>query len=521
MITFAALLSELESRGFRVLGWGKCTPRRYALRCDAPGTPGAVCVALAVDYSSDLLGAAEGLVLLGSLRDDLPLDSAVVASDGTVGEALAALQTVVDEILVDYRRRAECKLALTDALAACTGLEGLLRVASSYTGNPAFLQDPSSKLMAADDMTRLRSLDDSVLKDTLRTGFVPAENYIHYGLGEILEKLILSGKPLLMGGGYAHQHRRLLMRIRVSDQFVGHLTFLEDQRRFSAFDEWLIRVLSDLVAVELQKQGNHLQAFDAYRSILLELLEQDTTRERLRARCAVAGWSPGASLYCLVIRPDGSFIGGEPANEGLKPQLFYLKQLLPRQIALLRGGSIFVLLDMRDAADFAQTKELLEPFLSKNHLIGGTSRNFSDLMETAHYYTQALTVLGLGVVLQLPGPLYCHWDVYMYELLSRVDESYIKDFCPPKIQAVWEQDSREGTALFQTAYEYLLAGRRATQVARKLFVHKNTVLYRVERFCIQTGLDLSAPEDGFRLYLAEKVLRLLETSQQVAANQLP
>jgi hypothetical protein len=74
--------------------------------------------------------------------------------------------------------------------------------------------------------------------------------------------------------------------------------------------------------------------------------------------------------------------------------------------------------------------------------------------------------------------------------------------------------SAAGKALFETATTYLDGGGGLESTARLLFVHANTVRYRLGRIALVTGYDLSQPREAHTVRLALAVGRLDETSQR-------
>jgi len=71
-----------------------------------------------------------------------------------------------------------------------------------------------------------------------------------------------------------------------------------------------------------------------------------------------------------------------------------------------------------------------------------------------------------------------------------------------------------GGALFETATTYLDGGGGLESTARVLFVHPNTVRYRLGRIAAVTGYDLSQPREAHTVRLALAVGRLAEPTQR-------
>jgi DNA-binding PucR family transcriptional regulator len=82
------------------------------------------------------------------------------------------------------------------------------------------------------------------------------------------------------------------------------------------------------------------------------------------------------------------------------------------------------------------------------------------------------------------------------------------------IDRIYRPLSAAGKALFETATTYLDGGGGLESTARILFVHPNTVRYRLRRISVVTGYDLSQPREAHTVRLALAVGRLAVSSQR-------
>ena len=73
-----------------------------------------------------------------------------------------------------------------------------------------------------------------------------------------------------------------------------------------------------------------------------------------------------------------------------------------------------------------------------------------------------------------------------------------------------------GPALSETLDSYLDSGGAIEACARKLFVHPNTVRYRLKRIADFTGRDPAVPRDAYVLRVAATVGRLTRHSYQAS-----
>lgn len=72
----------------------------------------------------------------------------------------------------------------------------------------------------------------------------------------------------------------------------------------------------------------------------------------------------------------------------------------------------------------------------------------------------------------------------------------------PGLPLLQEYDEKNNTELCQTVKTFLRQGCRASQTARVMIVHRNTLLYRLQKAQEIGGFDLGDPDDAFLLRLS-------------------
>jgi len=77
-----------------------------------------------------------------------------------------------------------------------------------------------------------------------------------------------------------------------------------------------------------------------------------------------------------------------------------------------------------------------------------------------------------------------------------------------------------GPALTETLDAYLDSGGAIEACARKLFVHPNTVRYRLKRIADFTGRDPTTPRDAYVLRVASTVGRLTRQAQHSSTSNM-
>jgi len=106
-------------------------------------------------------------------------------------------------------------------------------------------------------------------------------------------------------------------------------------------------------------------------------------------------------------------------------------------------------------------------------------------------------------------------DLGVYRLLIRLRETpELWSFYRETLANLAEYDKRQHSDLIKTLEAYFnnLGNLRATSEA--LHVHRNTLLYRLERIKEISGMDLDNAEEHFALWLAVRVHRILATLEE-------
>ncbi len=97
-----------------------------------------------------------------------------------------------------------------------------------------------------------------------------------------------------------------------------------------------------------------------------------------------------------------------------------------------------------------------------------------------------------------------------YLLLDRAREPQIQEFVVRTLNGIWDDDDPDGGFLVKTTEAFFANGANLTRAARSLFIHPNTLYYRLNRILELTGLNPRDGRDAFHLQLAIALRRTLE-----------
>ena len=108
------------------------------------------------------------------------------------------------------------------------------------------------------------------------------------------------------------------------------------------------------------------------------------------------------------------------------------------------------------------------------------------------------------------GRLTYFGDLGIYRLLFAIrDQHELEAFYEDTLGALVDYDRRREGDLVKTLTAYFAAGSSPGEAASQLHLHRNTLLYRLNRIRAITGLDLDDPDTRLSLHLALKVGEIL------------
>ncbi|MDR0518474.1 MAG: helix-turn-helix domain-containing protein [Clostridiales Family XIII bacterium] len=139
-------------------------------------------------------------------------------------------------------------------------------------------------------------------------------------------------------------------------------------------------------------------------------------------------------------------------------------------------------------------------------LIVGVSRYFTSLVDMRTHYLEAVNAIDIGTVLQHHNPYMFTDELSIYRMFRSVKES-LDVYCSQKVRDLDDYDKKHKSDLCRTLQVFLENKQNFSRAADILFIHKNTVRYRVEQ-CMRLLFGHSENEED--LFTIQLSLRILE-----------
>lgn len=184
-----------------------------------------------------------------------------------------------------------------------------------------------------------------------------------------------------------------------------------------------------------------------------------------------------------------------------------------------RESTVLCMLPVSDSAlPPRELTEVLRERLNHDHpgIALALGRPAAELSEWRRALEEADQALSLGRELFGPERVLAFSDLGVYRLLVLLrDAPELWSFYRETLSKLAAYDQKQGGELFRTLEAYFnhLGNLRAT--SESLHVHRNTLLYRLERIKQISGFDLNNAEEFFAIWLAVRAHRVLRTMQEV------
>ena len=329
------------------------------------------------------------------------------------------------------------------------------------------------------------------------------------------EQAVLSGAP-----------GREVLPLRVADATVGELRY---RPRGEPPPPALVRMVGTLIALEVERSRGPERASEAaVASFVCDLLERRVTdRDNIIARGNELGadLSAGASVIVARAHPHRPEEGdwrarilamAERGARGVAPGAL----AAPVHVAVSRSAQapvaaeLVVIVPAQDSQLAGRVGEALrrelESSLQSFSIVIGLSRPAADPVDVHRAGFEALLAANVA---EAQGDVVLSFEATgAYRLLLPAmsdDPGELERFHEETVAPLLAYDDQYETELVKTLETFLDEDGSVARTSEKLFTHRHTIRYRLERVRELTGLDVSSTDGRERLGLGLKSMRVL------------
>lgn len=138
----------------------------------------------------------------------------------------------------------------------------------------------------------------------------------------------------------------------------------------------------------------------------------------------------------------------------------------------------------------------------------GVGGRVKELKDIALSYAQAASALRYAEVFESKGNIHSYREFMLVKMLEEVPESKLAEFlyqlCDENASEIFEDDDMLGTA-----EEFLQSSLNVSETSRNLYMHRNTLLYRLDKIEKATGLNIRQFSDAVSFRVLTILYKLL------------
>lgn len=315
---------------------------------------------------------------------------------------------------------------------------------------------------------------------------------------------------------------RLVAPVVVEQEVLGYILLLMNGRAFQELDFVAAEQAATVCALVMLKERAALEVEHRLQGdLLFDLCQGRHQPEKdFLHRASLLGYDLHRPRAVVLLELDaGAQAQGEAADPLGRVRRFLdavrplVQEYAPDALVAAQGESVLMLAPEDGIGPRALAEKVHARLTS---LLGqavrvGVGSVCHTLTDYARSYREARQALLIARRRGLPGQISSFSDLGIYQVLFQVpDAGALRDFAQRTLGPLLDYDREHGTPLVYTLDQFLKHHGNRQATCRAVFVHINTLNYRLRRIGEILGVSLDSHADRLNLDLA---LRILETTE--------
>ncbi|EQB38518.1 hypothetical protein M948_08005 [Virgibacillus sp. CM-4] len=303
---------------------------------------------------------------------------------------------------------------------------------------------------------------------------------------------------------------RVAISVRKHNEILGFVWAHTSDKTFTEEELVLFKEAAAYVKKFFLKDlQRHRKLEEGYRDFFWQLLRgdlQDT--DAIKQREKKYNMHLEGNKAIVVIRFT------DEVTEQMEKHAFYLSESQVKLhviTSLFDDNDFIMLVHLKEAFDYKQTLyAFMDQFITRisqqldlANVFGAAGLAYQAAQQIQNSHQQAREVLKLQE--KLPDtidPVKLYEDLGVYQFIEQLAETRKADqYQNPFMEKLRAYDQQHGTSLLASLEVYLHCDSNVYNAAKRLFIHPNTMNYRLKRMREVSGIDLKDPNLKANIYL--------------------
>lgn len=400
------------------------------------------------------------------------------------------------------------ELELIKGLGENKSLKEILNICSKFFDNPIHILDGSMHYIEYSDNLAMKSRRDAV------TGKILTETSIDYTDDDIMN--LLKEKNLL--DELTHSKKPKFIRLTdislasisinyfEHDSHVAVLSVLETISPLDPSQRIIVKQVAEIIEPLVKKYLHHPELSPEFKQIILDLLQsQKVDIEKLNFYLKSIHWSlnDGYHIFRIKMKESQNKSGTKEYSIGL------IKRYFPSNIILKWDDYVYLMIvnTSHQSFDLKGLIEKIQPHFIKEGITISISMYFKNLIKLPEHYKTVKDLMLIGEKLSPEKNILFYNDYTMVHMLyicrHQID---IRVFCLPEAFILYDYDKENGTEFFYSLYIYLKYNRSLVTASNILLIHRNTLVYRIEKAGKLANLNFTNCDIALQMIISYEIL---------------
>ena len=405
---------------------------------------------------------------------------------------------VIDSVQRIYDACDEWENQLREEVMRGRSLQRILKLSADFIGNPLLVMSLDFNLLGESGIEVMPEKSRLFHKDGIDM------EYMNALMQSSEYQKMQDSRETVLFPAYISGVRSLNRNLFPEGKNVCRVVMHEWNRKFTEGDKCLLDTLADYLEIFLT-YSESLGGEDPLAGIFKKILSDRTADYmEMSKKLSAYGWSSQHTYLCLILQL--TYLNQK--NLSTNAICYYIKQQFPQSVSFLFEGEIVTFFNMtlleKDAEDIGS---VLTYFIRDSYLKAGYSRCVKGHMYFRRQFIQARTALDVGSR-NKPYVWIHHFDqialtYIMEQVTRRLPASMI---CHENLLKLKEADEENQSEYMKTLRTYLDENLNATRTAESLFIHRSTLLYRLDKIKEILQYELDDPDENFYLSFSFRLL---------------
>lgn len=386
-----------------------------------------------------------------------------------------------------------------------TPFHEIINHAAEFLDRSLILTDMSFHVI---DYSTTRAITDPVWKGNVKRGYCSYE-FIEAVNVLIPDHTMPGNSEAFFVNCDASKENKLCSILYYQTKPIGYLVLLDNEKGILPYHIQYLPKITRILLLSLKHVPNFRSLFiNASENVFLNLLEgKSGTPDHVDHTDYLDPIQPALRLpktmRCLL------FILKNPSRHNR----YYLQKHL---YSLLSGGSVFLyqsyviaVVDAKEAEKLKDTDPDQNWFRNIREI--GVSSVFRTPEEFPYNFQCANVACEMAHKLGSTEQIHYYDKYQFFHILSTCgNEKLLTSYIHPAFEMLREYDSANETSLLKTLHTYLEHGLNAKETATALYLHRNTLTYRLNKIRELTGISFEDLETVFRISCSFRINELLK-----------